>query len=214
MNKPDHLKSVLHQFEREWDAAQQADNRLRAFDLYKKIRNANWLLQIKALPEQERIAVLQDAFVTDPPNYIRTNNGPGGSRPIMAFCIGAICLDKQEDIEDFFTTALRHRVDGRWAYAAVKPLGPIRTIDLVFQTYQDPDDLTDFLYDFAPTLLPAVAPEDRDAVRQYYKKRRMESREQNRPFSKPEEAIEYAQRLDAVLEYYLDLPDLAEQFRS
>ena len=99
----------------------------------------------------------------------------------MAFWIGMICLDTQQAVEDLFVTALKDRVDGRWVYTALKRVGPIRTIDLVFETYLNPDDLEHFLYDFELDLLPAVAPEDRYSVRHYYKKCRVESREKTRP---------------------------------
>lgn len=209
MNKSYDLKSVLHQFVWEWGVEVQADNTRGISYLYEKIRNADWLPKIKALPEQERIALLQDAFVTDPPNRPpdRTHYSAAmGPQPIMAFWMGVVCLDTQQALEDLFIAALKHRVDGRWADTAVKPLGPMRTIDLIFQTYQDPDDLEDFLYDLELSLLPSVAPKDRDAVKQYYMKRRIEVREKSRPFSSHEEREEYSRMLNAVLERYLKLP--------
>jgi hypothetical protein len=216
MNQKGTLKSTLHQFVWEWGVEQRADNMLGMSYLYEKIRQSDWLPQIKALPEEERVAVLQDAFVTDPPNHPpdKTNYSAGvGPQPIIAFWIGVICLDTQQAVEDLFTAALRHRADGRWAYTAVKRLGPMRTIDLIFQTYQDPGELEDFLYDFELTLLPAVAPEDRNAVRRHYKKCRIASIEQSRPFSSHEETKEYLQRLDAVLAHYLDRPYIVESYR-
>ncbi len=205
------LKSVLHQFIWEWRVEQQENNMLGISYLYEKIRKADWFPIITSLSEQERVAILIDAFVTDPPNRPADKThfiGSRGPKPLIAFWLGVICLDTKQAVEYLFLAALKDNVDGRLADTAVKPLGAMRTIDLVFQTHQNPDALEDFLYNFELTLLPEVPPQDRDAVKQYYIKRRIESLENNRRFSSTEEVKEYAKRLDARLDYYLSLPDM------
>ncbi len=201
------LKTALHHFYRQL----QADTSQKQIGIVAAIQEAiqktDLLTKLRSLSEEKRVAVLQDAFVTDPPQFpFELGNAP---KPIYAFCIGAVCLDNQDLLEGLYRDVLKTAADGRGLYAGIKPLGAIRAIDLIYEAFQDPNLLYGMLYDFTPFLLPSVAPEDRDAVRQYYTQRMVKLMGHFHVFNSVREEEEYkalvGEALDQGLKLYPDL---------
>jgi hypothetical protein len=199
MQRPDKLKSALQGFANDWHIETLSNHSVGHVDFLERVRQSNWLAHLKALPEEERIAVLREAFVTDPPKL--WNHPERHPLPVLACWIGMLCLDSQGLREALFQITLAETLRGDWIYAVVKPIGAIRTIDLIFETVRDPRMLIVVLHKFTHTLLPNVAPEDREEVKQHYKKLDIEAREKYRPFSSIQEREEYEQMVERTLEW-------------
>lgn len=196
------LKEALKQFAVKWSVDFHDSTRqslLTIDDYLERAHNASWLTEIKVLPDQERLSLLLDAFVSDPPHYWYDKT----REPDLytAFLIGMVCLDTQEAKEELFVLSLRHAKVGSWIRYAIKPLGALRTIDLIFETIVDTQLLNVILYDFESKFLSYVAPEDREAIIRYYKPLRIKARDKLRPFKSPEEREKYAKELDDMFSH-------------
>ena len=110
-------------------------------------------------------------------------------------------MDTQKSKEELFILTLRGALNGYWIKYAIKPLGALRTIDLIFETIVDTMTLNLILYDLGPRFMPYVALEDREAVKRYYIPLRLEAHDKLIPFNSPEAREEAAKELESMLGY-------------